>query len=98
MTKPPPVCSTLVGSITPAGDVFITFLVTSNGRVAGTQTGTGKWTTFQSEPAFLMQTGTSSFSHWAFMVQASEYSPLAGTAGQTPHSFLANCPPAPAFV
>jgi hypothetical protein len=90
--SPKPTCAMLTGSFSPDNSVMIGFLSTSSpmqqgiGKIVKIQTGSGP-----AKLAFLMQTTSPQFVHWAYMIQASldDTLPFVGT---TVASFLAQCP------
>lgn len=94
-----PQCQYLVGSITPDGQVYLTFNTTGGSGSPTLTTGIGKVIEDQTGPVFQMQMATGStqlqVTHWAQMTQCREGQPcwhsLPGLDGTSISQFLGNC-------
>lgn len=96
----PPVCQYLIGSVTPDGNVFISFnpLQASSEDTITLTTGTGKMAFKDGEWTFLMQMASGSSSaqvaHWAYMLECTPdeecWENLPGVQGGI-EEFLSNC-------
>jgi hypothetical protein len=94
----PIVCKSLVGSVTPQGQVMLFFTQTlGNGQTTLLQ-GFGQMIRKGGEWTMQNQTGTSSMAHWAYMVQSkpgdATWNSLPGV-GVSVDTFLSNCPAGP---
>lgn len=94
-----PQCQYLVGSITPDGQVYLTFNTTGGSGSPTLTTGIGKVIEAQTGPVFQMQMATGSdrlqVTHWAKMTQCRAGQPcwdaLPGLDDTSISEFLANC-------
>lgn len=104
-------CSSLIGSVTPDGQVLLGFITTNTDGTSSLQQGFGtmvkqggkkshkkgkkKNRKKSQEWTMLNQTGTTSFAHWAYMVQSqpgdASWDSLPGV-GVSVEDFLAQCP------
>ncbi|MBL8263572.1 MAG: hypothetical protein JNM58_14200 [Xanthomonadaceae bacterium] len=94
-----PQCQYLIGSITPEGQVYLTFNSTGGNGTPTLTTGVGAVVADLGGPAFQMQMATGSdtlqVTHWARMTQCREGEPcwtdLPGLQGTSVREFLGNC-------
>ncbi len=92
-------CSSLIGSVTPEGQVLLLFTIDNNDGTVTLQQGVGtmvqKGKKKRKEWTMLNQTGTASFAHWAYMIQSKpgdeSWDSLPGV-GISVESFLNQCP------
>ncbi len=92
-------CSSLVGSVTPEGQLLLLFTVVNNDGSVTLQQGFGsmvkKGKKKQAQWTMLNQTGSVSFAHWAYMIQSrpgeASWNSLPGVDVSV-DAFLAQCP------
>lgn len=94
----PIVCKSMVGSITPQGEVLLLFTQQlGNGQTQLNQ-GFGQMIRRNGQWTMQNQTGTSTFAHWAYMVQAhpgdAAWESLPGV-GMSVDEFMSGCPAGP---
>lgn len=98
-----PSCQTVLGQVTPEGDVFMTMYDATTGLVRNNPTGSmvkvkGEWTMVNQMTSPAGSDGTSTMSHWAYMVQSKKgdrtYASLP-FAKQSIPDFMSACPPGP---
>lgn len=98
-----PSCQTVLGQVTPNGQVFMTMYDATTGLVRNNPVGTmvkvkGEWTMVNQMTSPAGADGTSTMSHWAYMVQSRKgdrtYDRLP-FSGQSIPDFMAACPPGP---
>ncbi|WP_036281290.1 hypothetical protein [Methylocystis sp. ATCC 49242] len=91
----PVACSSLVGSVTPTGRVLLSFTSVKSDGSESVQQGFGEMVLQGHAWTMLNQTSTSSFAHWAYMVQSkpgdASWRSLPGVRQSVP-DFLAQCP------
>jgi len=88
-------CSSLVGSVTPAGRVLLSFTTVNSDQSVTVQQGFGDMVLQGHAWTMLNQTSTSGFAHWAYMVQSkpgdASWNSLPGVGASVP-DFLSQCP------
>jgi hypothetical protein len=92
-------CSSLVGSVTPEGQLLLLFTVVNDDDSVTLHQGFGtmvqKGKKKRKEWTMLNQTGSEGFAHWAYMVQSkpgdASWDSLPGV-GESVEEFRANCP------
>ena len=98
-----PSCQTVLGQVTPKGNVYMTMYDATTGLVRNNPVGLmvkvkGQWTMVNQMTSPAGSDGTSTMSHWAYMVQSKEgdrtYAHLP-FSGQSIPDFMASCPPGP---
>ena len=96
--QPSYVCNRMLGSITPSGSVYISFIPTSSANGTAVTTGLGSFGKFKQGWAFEMQMGSGDpnllAAHWAYMVQCKRgdscFSSLPGVGISIPE-FMSQC-------
>ena len=98
-----PSCQTVLGQVTPKGQVYMTMYDATTGLVRNNPVGTmvkgkGEWTMVNQMTSPAGSDGTSTMSHWAYMVQSQKgdrtYANLP-FAQQSIPEFMSACPPGP---
>ncbi|MGI9117246.1 MAG: hypothetical protein ACR2JV_06390 [Gaiellales bacterium] len=98
-----PSCQTVLGQVTPDGHVFMTMYDATTGLVRNNPVGMmvkvkRQWTMVNQMTSAAGSDGTSTLSHWAYMVQSKEgdrsYARLP-FSGQSIPDFMSSCPPGP---
>ena len=94
----PIICSSLVGSVTPQGEVFLLFTQYLGNDQTILNTGFGQMIRKNGTWTMQNQTGTSTFAHWAYMVQSSPgdatWESLPGV-DMSVEEFMSGCPAGP---
>lgn len=94
----PVACRSLIGSVTPQGDLLLLFSETGQNGFTTLLTGWGKMARKGGEWTMLNQTGSVSMAHWAYMVQTrpgeASWESLP-SVGIPVDEFLAQCPAGP---
>lgn len=94
----PIICSSLVGSVTPQGEVFLLFTQYLGNDQTILNTGFGQMIRKNGKWTMQNQTGTSTFAHWAYMVQSSPgdatWESLPGV-DMSVDEFMSGCPAGP---
>jgi len=92
------VCSSLVGSVTPQGEVLLLFTKTVGNSQTILNQGFGQMIRKNGTWTMQNQTGTSTFAHWAYMVQSSPgdatWESLPGV-DMSVDEFMSGCPAGP---
>lgn len=96
--QPTYTCNRMLGSITPSGSVYISFIPTSSANGTAVTTGLGSFGKFKQGLAFEMQMGSGSpdvlAAHWAYMVPCARnqpcFSSLPGVGISIPE-FMSQC-------
>ena len=99
------ICQFVLGQVTPEGDVYMTMFSADTGEIVNNPLGSmvrkkGEWT-MVNQMTGPSSDGTSSLSHWAYMVQSAKgdatYKRLP-FAKQSIPQFMSSCPKAPPLI
>lgn len=98
-----PSCQTVLGQVTPEGLVYMTMYDAETGQVRNNPVGSmvkvkGNWTMVNQMTSPAGSDGTSTMSHWAYMLQSKRgdrtFAKLP-VSGESIPDFMAACPPGP---